>query len=523
MTSAPIPQSNDTHLPPDSVSSRYVVTLGAQAFRLLLSLVSAVIVPRTLGPAVYGNYSFLLSTAATLRGFVDNSAQQAFFTFSSQERASGPLTRLYAVVLAAQFFIILAIIGVAALAGATEWLWQGQQLDQIVLIAALDWAIFLALSLQQLGDSKGLSVQPQLIGAAVALVTLAGLLLLWWSKTLDFYTFAWLNLASALSTCALLSYWMLARNGNLFWNGTLAVGAYARRWWSFAKPLILIQYYLPAVTYLGLYLIQRWYGSVEQGYYALALQWSSLALVFTNAAVSIFWRELAHQNAARNVQLAAGTYEQFSRLLFLLALVLACWLCASSDALVAVIAGESYAAAASVVAIMAFYPAAQTLGQLSAAALKAAERTATFARWSIALSVPDLLLTYLLLAPATAAVPGLQLGADGLAIKTAIYGLVSVEVYDWLNRRALGLSYVAALVQRIGAIAAIGLTAFIVVDRGGAWLRSMGFENVATLVISSVAYAAAVLTIVWLRPNLAGLTSEQIMRGLRMLSRRDAD
>jgi len=122
---------------PESVRSRYVVTLSAQVFRLMLSLISATIVPRALGPAVYGNYSFLLSTSTTLRGVLDTGTQQAFFTFSSQEGASGSLTRLYALVLCIQFSIVVAIIALAGATGRTDWLWHAQRLDQIVLVTAL--------------------------------------------------------------------------------------------------------------------------------------------------------------------------------------------------------------------------------------------------------------------------------------------------------------------------------------------------------------------------------------------------
>ena len=47
------------------------------------------------------------------------------------------------------------LIGIlAALTGKIDWLWHKQRLDQIVLVTMLDWALFLALSLQQLGDTK---------------------------------------------------------------------------------------------------------------------------------------------------------------------------------------------------------------------------------------------------------------------------------------------------------------------------------------------------------------------------------
>jgi O-antigen/teichoic acid export membrane protein len=520
LTSAVAQQLSGTHSVPDSVGSRYTVTLGAQIFRLLLSVVSATIVPRTLGPVVYGNYTFLLSTAATLRSLVDNNSQQAFFTFSSKERASGSLTKLYGLVLLAQLAIALAIVALAALTGKTGWLWHAQRVDQILWVTVLDWVVFLAASLQQLGDSKGLTVNLQLIGAAVSLLAIGGLLLLWVTAQLDFYTFVWLNLASASLTCALLSYWLLAKHREIFWSGALRVRSYVQRWWRFAGPIFMLQYYLPVVAYLGVYLIQRWYGSQEQGYYGLALQWSTFALVFTNAAVWIFWREIAHHSASGDGKVAADTYGQFSQLFFFLAVVLACWLSASSGLLVRIVAGERYIAAGTVLAVMAFYPVAQTLGQLTMTALKATERTASYARWSVLLSIPDLLLTYALLAPRTALVPGLHLGAIGLAGKTAFYGLVSVQFYDHLNCRFLRLSYGHALGRKIVAMGVIAAIALLVLNRGESWLLRAGLPSIGALALSSCVYGSAVILLAWLWPELAGLSREQIVRGVRLLSRR---
>jgi O-antigen/teichoic acid export membrane protein len=515
--SATAPPLSAAHSTPDSVRSRYVVTLGSQVFRLLLSVVSATIVPRTLGPIIYGNYSFLLSTAATLRGLLDNGAQQAFFTFSSQEPDSGPLTRLYAFVLVAQLVIVLAIVGLAATMGRTDWLWHAQKIDQILWVTVLDWVMFLATSLQQLGDSKGRTVTLQLTGAAVSLLAIVGLLLLWLAGHLNFYTFVWLNLAGAGVTSVLLGHWLLVRNRVTFWGGALRIRGYIQRWWRFARPVLLLQYYLPLVTYLGVYLIQRWYGSQEQGYYGLALQWSAFAMTFTNAAVTIFWREIAHHHSNGDARATSGIYRQFSQVFFFLAAVLACWLSASSGALVRIVAGERYSGAGVVLAVMAFYPLAQTMGQLTVAALKATERTASYARLSVLLSLPDVLLTYLLLAPRAAWLPGLELGALGLAIKTAVYGLVSVQLYDHFNCRVLGLSYSRAFGARVAALGTVAATALIILNWGDSWLLRAGLPSVAALALSSCVYGTAVVWIVWLRPQLLGLSREQILRGVRLL------
>ena len=77
----------------ESVKRRYAATLFTQFMQLSASVITAGIAPRALGPASYGSYNFLLNTASTIQSFLDPSATQAFFTFSSQDRRSGSLTK----------------------------------------------------------------------------------------------------------------------------------------------------------------------------------------------------------------------------------------------------------------------------------------------------------------------------------------------------------------------------------------------------------------------------------------------
>jgi hypothetical protein len=195
--------------------------------------------------------------------------------------------------------------------------------------------------------------------------------------------------------------------------------------------------------------------------------------------------------------------------------VLACWLSGSSATLVETVAGPRFAPAVAVVAIMSFYPVSQTLGQISTAALKATEQTATYARASIALSIPDLALTWFLLAPHSATVPGLNLGALGVAVKTALYGLVSVHVLDWINCRLMGISFGGVLVRRLNGMLLVGSVALVTLRFGGSWLENAGAGGVPTLLLTSCVYGVAVAALVWWLPQLAGLTREQILRVLR--------
>ena len=184
--------------------------------------------------------------------------------------------------------------------------------------------------------------------------------------------------------------------------------------------------------------------------------------------------------------------------------------------MVQAVAGEQFSAAGAVLAIMAFYPVAQTLGQITATSLKALERTGLYARWTVYLSVPDLLLTYFLIAPPTAAVPGLGLGAVGFAIKTALYGLIGVHVLDWLNCRVLGIDYAALFRGRLAVSLGIGAVALAVIGGGGRLLAAAGAGDVPALIATSLGYAAIVGAALWLRPSLAGVTRQQLGRVLRL-------
>jgi len=507
----------------DSIRSRYAVTFATQCLQLAASFVTAGIVPRALGPTVYGNYSFLMNTAGTIRGVLDSSAQQAFFTFSSQSRESGRLTKLYAALLLVQCGLSLAFVGVSALAGITGWIWPAQALDQIVWATLLDWALFLAVSLRQLGDSKGLTIRAQVISLTASFLNVGSLTLLATVGDLNFYTLVLVNFTTAVTACAGLVHWLLVGNRELCWAGGLhgRVREYVERWWRFAAPLLVIEYCSPLVAYLSSYLVQAWYGADEQAYLAIASRWSTLVLVVTTSALPIVWREVAYALAQSDVERAARVYLRFNGLLFFLTVVLSFWFSRAGGPLVVLVAGDQYRAAVPVLAVMAFYPVAQTSGQLNIAVFKAAERTGHFRNISIVLSVPDVLLTYVLLAPPGGVVPGLGLGALGVALKLTGVGLVGVQVYERSNFRWLGLSYTRALVQKTVTVLAVGtLAAALLWGLEPVVEARLGVGELTSLALTSALYLVLAGAIVLAWPEMVALTRGEIAAASAAAGRR---
>jgi O-antigen/teichoic acid export membrane protein len=496
----------------ESVRRRYLVTLITQFVQLAGSIVTAGVVPRALRPSDFGNYSFLMNTASTIRTFLDPSASQAFFTFSSQERRSGSLTKLYGLVILIQMTVSFALMGVVAFAARLDSIWPGQRLDQILLITLLDWTMFLVLTLRQLGDSKGLTVHAQLISLAASVINVVGLLVLGSAGRLTIYTYIAMNMTSTLMIGVGLIRWLLVSNREITWAGRAGdrLREYVSRWWGYASPLLLWEYYKPLLAYLSVYLLQRWYGSVEQGYFALASKWSAIILVFTSSALSIFWREIAHAVANGERERAARIYQRFTFLLFFLSVVLCAWLSFGSLYLIEILVGEEYTLAAPILAIMAFYPLQQTYGQLNIAALKGAEKTVDVRNLGILISIPDLILTYLLLAPVDAPIPGLNLGALGVAIKMVIYGLLSVQAYEWMSHKTFELNYSSTLIRKLGVLVVVLIIAWLTLWGSGNLMIDAGVTEIIALGGSSILYLVMIALIMIAKPDLAGLTRLEV-------------
>jgi hypothetical protein len=123
--------------------------------------------------------------------------------------------------------------------------------------------------------------------------------------------------------------------------------------------------------------------------------------------------------------------------------------------------------------------------------------------------------TYLVLAPASAPVPGLGLGALGVALKMVVIQVAGVNVQAWVIARANGWRYrpgyqagvLAALLGLGGACRAASGAAF------GPGAIDAGSLSVAAA--GGALYIALSLALVYYLPGMAGVTREKILTVLR--------
>jgi O-antigen/teichoic acid export membrane protein len=484
---------------------------------MFLGVIEASFVPRALTPVVYGNYSFLLNSARTLRNTLDLGAQQMVFTISSKSVRTGAITKLYGLWLLLQLVVILALVGVCATTRHINWLWPQQHADQIVCVVLLEWIMYAAACIAQLGDTKGLTITTQTIGAVVSLATAAALLGLVAIGRLRFYSYvATLSLA-ALFNAASYAFFLFGRSQQQLWDEPIRgrVWSYLRQWRDYSSPIVAINIYSVLLGWFDAYLIQRLYGSNEQAYLALSSAISAGVLVFTSSSLSIYWREITQSLGQQDRQRAASVYWMFSQMLFFLTLGLSLWLCVNSGIVISLFGGRAYRQSVPVLMIMSLYPLQQTLGQINSTALLASEETVRYRNLGFALSVPGLALTYLFLAPRRAWIPGLELGAKGIALKMTAFGLLAVQFYEHCACRILGVSYVRSVAHKLGVSIFVG---------GAAWSTLVALPRIVPAVdrfhliirtgIASAAYVAVLVLCTYRWPALCGLEREHVTSAL---------
>ncbi len=498
----------------DSILRRFGSTLMTNAISSGVSFTATLIIARGLGPQIFGDYAFLIASFAALNTWLELGTPTAFYTFLSKSRDARAHAALYLAWLAFRLVLVAAAIALLP----HQWLdrvWLGHSRGLVLgAFGAFFASVVVRGYLVQLAESTRKTV---FIQSAIAVLSLTHLTLV-----------VFLRLSGMLSVPALfglivfeyavLASWFALR----FDRGLLDSGAETPDWRALTARYA--KYCAPLALYAALgfvadfgdrWLLQRFGGSVQQGYFSLGYQFATIALLTTTSLLNIFWKEIAAAEELADRARARDLYNRASRLLFFVAAAGGCFLAPHSRALLNVTAGAGFSDAAPVLALMLLYPAFQSLSQLNGAFFYATEDTRTHVSISsIGLAV-GLPLTYLTLAPRDAAIPGLALGAVGLAARLWLVQAAIVSLQCAVVRRRLGSeigpSYHWVTLFLLGSLGAAAAAFGNLASRGLVLAR----PDLWAVLFSIVPFIAGLAALAWFFPSRVGADRAHIDRILR--------
>jgi O-antigen/teichoic acid export membrane protein len=302
------------------------------------------------------------------------------------------------------------------------------------------------------------------------------------------------------------------------------------RYVSFLKKFIHPIIILIAIGFFFGY-FDRWFlqligGSSEYGYFGLSERLGAVAFIFTSAMTPLLTREFAFAFEEMDKVRLRQLFDRIKIFLFI-AVTTSCFLSINSAAIVKIVGGDKFKEAIIPISIMALYPIHQTLGQLSAALLIATGQTGLYAKIAIFCILASVPIAYFLMAPGTYSIPGMGLGATGLAIKMVTVNIIATNIQLYYNTKFLGISFkrwIVLQVKTIGVIYVIATFSYMMTDRiPDGLLMSLDIFNIDSSVflasvrvgLCGLSYIMIVFILLIVAPDLAGVGRDELKHFFR--------
>jgi O-antigen/teichoic acid export membrane protein len=497
----------------EGMLARFGASLIANLLRGGLTFVSGILIARQLGAAGYGDLNFLLGTFVALSQLLEMGTSAAFYTFISRKRRGAKFFLFYVGWLIFQFVAVALLVGLVLPADVLRRIFVEQPKELMLL--ALTASFFMTQMwgmVSQLGEAtrKTRIVQAAAVLQAIVHLALVALAVYW----------NWLSVQIVL---ALLigEYFLLAVTlGPRMLSQTMAteapcdedVKAVAAEFITYCKPLVAYVWVGFVYTFADRWMLQQFGGAEEQGYFAVGQQFANISLIASISVLKVFWKEIAEARERGDEQRVRWLYHSTRRGFYCVAALLSCLLIPYSQEILGWTVGAAYSGAALCLALMFLYPIHQSLGQIQGIFFYASGETGTHARIGLLMMGISLPITYFMLAPQSAIVPGLAWGAVGLAAKLVILQIlgISLQAYVIARSNRWGYDY---------AYQGVVLGMLIMLAWGCKWvsagilgLAGSFYSPLAMMLLGSTLYVAGSLAVFLRFPFLAGLTSEQVVR-----------
>lgn len=423
-----------------SVAERSIFSVIYNILRAGVGFLTAMLLARWLGPEVYGGFAFIVASLLAARALVDMSVSQAFFTFLSQRQRSKKFVNIFLFWIAFQ----LAISVLIALILPDSYIysiWQNQSRSLVVLALI---AVFMQHQVYQIAlsmaEANRQTIRVQLLTLVITVFHLLAIITLWVLDLLllplifGVLIIEW----TAASFIAAKMYVTAPPEVNDSYDSIQSV---FQEFWLYCKPLIPYVWLGFFYVFFDRWLLQIWGGSEEQAYYAVALQISSVSLLATAAIIKVFWKEIAEAYKLNNISLIQNLYTKTTRTLFVLSAIISGAIIPWSEEVLSLVLGAAYSEGAFTFTIMLLYPVFQVLTQISGTVLYATENVKTFANIGYVFMAVSMLVTYLLLAPTTNYLPGMDLKSNGLAIKMLSMIFLQAIACIYFIKRLFGVKF----------------------------------------------------------------------------------
>lgn len=413
----------------DSPQQRVLITFISNIAKSGFGFLTALILARGFGPAKYGEYSFILATFSAVAYLIDVGGASAFYSHISRRLRGKEFYLIYAAWMAVQFMLTSLILLVLAPANVLQTLlMSGERLTLFMAFCAVFAQQQCINALTMILESDRKTIKSQTILLVGSMYYMATMFV--YSQVAHLS----MNMAFAIMLSQqLLVGLLLCKFGWVVVSRSMTVAESWvecwREYWVYCRPLIPGAVFAFLYSYSDRWLLQRFAGSVEQGYFQVSMQFSVIAMVFTTSILRVFAKELAAAVGEGDKDGLVRIYRYAYVMTVLVVSFVAGMIAPWADEIIWLALGGSYAGAANVFIVLLIYPVYQSLGQIAGTFLMSVGQTALHSVVSISVIIASLPLGFVLLAPGE--LYGFNMGSLGLALKLCLISFMSVNFLNF--------------------------------------------------------------------------------------------
>ncbi len=488
-----------------SLKKRYSIKLFANIISGIIGAILVAIVPKALGPVAYGQFAYLQDFFMKVIGFLDMGSSIAFFTKLSARHIRKELITFYFLYSFIVLSIIFIFITIVYNLGYTQYILPdipNQYIYMGLFFGFFTWftQIFIKIS-----DAYALTVSVELVKIGHKIVSLLLLLYFVYFTAFNLNKYYYFNYIALISFLLILT-WLFVKKGifkNIF-NSQFSISDLSKEFIEYCHPLLAYSIIGLVVGFLNIWMLQKYGGSTQTGFYGLAYSLAAMCFLFTSAMTPVITREFSKAYGDENLEKMKRLFFRYIPMLYSIAAYFGVFISFQSDNVLAIFTDEKFRDAGVVLMVMAFYPIHQTYGQLSSSIFYATGKTKLYRNIAFFTQPFMLLLSYLFIVQ-------LNLGAIGLAYSMLITQFIGTNIGLYFNAKFLDFKMKYFIAHQLYSI-----LFFIVIAFLSSSLVSFDLPLVNFLA-SGVLYTVLVTIFSYIFPQVFATTREEIKQNVLRL------
>jgi len=482
-----------------SLKKRYATKLLANIIAGIINAVMVAVVPKALGPVMYGQFVYLQDFFMKAIGFLDMGSSIAFFTKLSARHERKELIGFYffyaviVLVLLALFVYFLKLFELNNIFMpniSKNYIWLG------LFFGFFTWMtqIFIKIS-----DAYALTVSVELLKIIHKILSLFLLLYIVYFTSFDLEQYFYFHYISLFSFLILLSYLFIKKDiFHHIFHFSSSLATLIKEFYVYCHPLFTYSIIGLLAGFFDIWLLQKIAGSQQTGFYGLAYSLAAMCFLFTSAMTPIITREFSKSYEQKDLEQMRKLFYRYIPMLYSIAAYFAVFVAIQSENVLMIFADEKFKDAYYVLMIMALYPIHQTYGQLSGSIFYATGQTKKMRNIALFIQPLGMLFSFFLIYI-------FDLGAMGLAMKMLFLQFIGVSIQLYFNAKFLKLNIYYFFKHQFLALLFFFILAYT------ASLISMK-TPLYSFLLSGVIYTIFVIIFVYMFPQIFAVSKDELQK-----------